>query len=815
MVELTVAHVSGIIAAVVFIARLWSPNTITLIIAGIVGDHNSASTWTVSGRVFQQSLWPDLLQTDSARSYGARGDVTNLSRLITGMALLISIAGIVTPLGLYEAVVPGPRTQASFQYMPDASPFGYGTPPRSSLPFSRICQSSIYTACPFSDTVMEMTEQDGRVKAQYPYKYNTSIPSVVSDIYSSGTDSHTTVSNFFDIQWRRYATQTSPNGFFNNGSSYLVGDFRPLQSILLNNAIEPVEGLIVDSVNGGIGFRNHTVPPGFPLGVEWTEDLLFIEPETECVDTNLTIDFSISLSQNSSVFVDNVVLTDRGGFANLNHTFWTPDQGDPQANAHLRDRAYTAAMVSNSYTMFFYNVSNPAHQPEKGMEAFAYVDSHIGKTFPVQPLTGSSVSSAYDALSIDMTFENYFDSILNNSYDIPGIPKSTASNPFKIDPTWWGDISDMCQKYLGDADTNINNILISCGYMYGAPQRRDGGSPTVFDSGSQWSKPLHVCATATKAVIKTATLNYNGTKGLKSLTVSDLHDKIYSSPAEWPLWGVEDVGNISTSIGSAPVWGLISADNQAHPNVSAVRQESLYLTGRHGALDSVFMAQQTDNLPAAEFLNLAMSGAYGVGYFPSTGASESSPLVDYSGSTQMAMWARWQSLSESALSASKIINLIWTDFAASAVVGRKGVLGPGNTATTNTIAVVPFERRVQYNLPYAIPAIITGVFLLAISVAAVVICVIARVSIALIRKQMNRASSGRILTTFMYPGESEMDTASKDWSNKMGKTMIALPEEAVATTELSHNVKTPDPHPVEDPYAEESELLATPQKIGP
>jgi hypothetical protein len=155
----------------------------------------------------------------------------------------------------------------------------------------------------------------------YPYSYDRSIPQIVTEIYSSGVDNTTTISNYFDIQWRRYLTTSDYN--FDNGTAYLVSSFRNMDSLILNNNTEPVEGLIVDTIRGGIGFRNHTVPPGFQYGVTWQEDLLFIEPESVCVDTNLTIDFSISItpSPNYTALVTDVVLTDRGGFINVNHTY--------------------------------------------------------------------------------------------------------------------------------------------------------------------------------------------------------------------------------------------------------------------------------------------------------------------------------------------------------------------------------------------------------------------------------------------------------------------------------------------------------------
>jgi len=98
---------------------------------------------------------------------------------------------------------------------------------------------------------------------------------------------------------------------------YLVGDYRYLSQMVLNNAWEAVTGLLVDTKSGGIGFRNHTTPPALPFGSTWSEDLLFIEPDTECVDMNITMDFNIPMSNDVTDLVENLVVTDHGGFVNL------------------------------------------------------------------------------------------------------------------------------------------------------------------------------------------------------------------------------------------------------------------------------------------------------------------------------------------------------------------------------------------------------------------------------------------------------------------------------------------------------------------
>ena len=118
------------------------------------------------------------------------------------MSILITFAGIITPLGLYDALVSADSVQVTFQYLQDTTPFGLGTPWRSPLPFSRNCLDGV---CPFSNTVEIIVEDsNGNENTTYPYGYDTKIPPIIMDIYSSGTGQNTTVSNFFDIQWRRY-----------------------------------------------------------------------------------------------------------------------------------------------------------------------------------------------------------------------------------------------------------------------------------------------------------------------------------------------------------------------------------------------------------------------------------------------------------------------------------------------------------------------------------------------------------------------------------------------------------------------------------
>ena len=354
----------------------------------------------------QSSHWPEILRTDSASNHGARKDVAVLTHLVPLMGLLIAVAGVVTPLGLYDELLPSDKTATTFKYFKDNSAFGLGTPPRSNYPFSRVCRAgSQMLPCPFSNTVVTVTRDGNWVNSSFEYGYyNTSLPDIITDIYSSGTKETSTVSNFFDIQWRRYLTTISDH--YNNGSTFLVGSYRPMIPMALNNATEIVEGLIVDTVNGGIGFRDHTIPSGFDLGATWTEDILFIEPETECVNINLTIHYTLDVAPVDNILdVSDMVLTDRGGFINLIQKYLIVNDTKPWINADLKGRAYKAAWRSNFYTMINMNITNMEDEPA-GVRKFSYLKSSMNKTFNY---TSNIGVSEMESLQIRNSWKNFIE----------------------------------------------------------------------------------------------------------------------------------------------------------------------------------------------------------------------------------------------------------------------------------------------------------------------------------------------------------------------------------------------------------------------
>ena len=366
-----------------------------------------------------------------------------------------------TPLGLYQKVVPQSPTTAPFHYIKDTSPFGDGTPPRIvDTQFSRVCGSLGPVVCPNSpgNITWFTNATDTYFSGDW---YDTKVPQFVKESFQSGLATmEPSVSSLFDIQ-SRYTVLSQPlnpgqSVPMDNGTAHPVSQLRPIQSLILDRGYRLVEGVIADLQAGGIGFRNHTAPAWQPQGSEWSEDLLFVEPETQCVNLNMTLDYDLATSYTyGGGGYENLVLTDRGGFVDIPRDFspinWTvvQSQSDPQ----LMQRAFTGAWVNNFMSMLFLNVTNPGNHNKSRSKAFDYLDSHLGRTFPLMhkdttttffPFlfdVGMQVSSLYnsylDGTDYAYTGVNASNSGLGNSSlsKLGNLTQSTPAlyqNPFQI-----------------------------------------------------------------------------------------------------------------------------------------------------------------------------------------------------------------------------------------------------------------------------------------------------------------------------------------------------------------------------------------------
>lgn len=542
-----------------------------------------------------------------------------------------------------------------------------------------------------------------------------------------------------------------------------------MRSLALDNAILVVEGLVVDAVNGGVGFRNHTVPLGFKHGATWVEDLLFIEPETSCVDTNLTLNNTVNntdLSASGALF-----LTDRGGFINLNKTHPDVDYEDDWRTTRIPQSAYRAAWAHNALTAFRFNVSNP---PTSTSPPWSFLNSAMNKSMKIMTTTAYPIELQTLVMSHD------FGLYLAGAYDVD-LPSTMSPNPWAIGWSNYSDISAEASSYhqssnanttvpdslcvgAGEDDiANITNVIVGCGLMRGVPQRTDSGSQLEFDIGSNWTQKLFGCATGIKASIKTVTFSYNQTDGrFEGLAVVDIRPKTYPNQASMPLWGVEDTGGRFFNNDLNLIWGLVSDAYEKAPNVSTVRQPHLYLPGW---FDGTTQAG-SENLPAVDLSTVGLAAVY-----------KPSGPVDYTGQSSLAMWARWQQLTANADTASLIPNLIFTDALASAVVGTKKLRNSGGEGSFRA-PVLPIAMTVRYHWQFGVPALITATILLAIGVSILALLCTGGLGIKKLWERIHRLSPGRIFTVYLFQEETSFALPAKEWSKRDGEKQINVAGEA-------------------------------------
>jgi hypothetical protein len=396
----------------------------------------------------------------------------------TFMIILLAVTAVVTPLGLYEGFVAEQAEEdAVFHYIRDTTPMGYGTPPRADIAWSRICGWWGSMPCPNDNNEATIIDNGTLFQTNFTRDwYDSRIPQRVIDVFQSGTlDFEDTVSGPFDIQYRSYVKSVIDDikgrgrGLsIDNGTARAVGTYQPLSSLVLSDAILPVEGLIVDMKNGGVGFRNHSAPTFRPFGSAWTEDTLFVVPETVCVDTNLTLDFLIARTRTEELLTGtNGILrpeiVDHGGFINFNKSYPDSRSDDVLADPNLWYRAYKAAWNQNFFSMVFMNVITKANRTTEangttGIGAGPDINSNLGKTFPLYFPDGKSAAFYYkkpNSLSIAATWGEFLegteDTLNQSRYRNTTFITPTAgiySNPYGISASNWSSISKFAPLVL-------------------------------------------------------------------------------------------------------------------------------------------------------------------------------------------------------------------------------------------------------------------------------------------------------------------------------------------------------------------------------
>jgi hypothetical protein len=292
---------------------------------------------------------------------------------------------VLAPLGLSEKILPGQAQLVEFRYAKDPTPWGEVTMPRPNMKFTRRCEVGRAINCPGQYQGVYMKEvEPGRlvsVETDESSTINTTIPRNYTTMFRSATsDQGNTVSGMFDIQFRRWGITRV--GSIDKGQPYARGESRHIESLIQQEDILLKEGLIIDMRdNAGIGFRNHTIPIDLEYGGLWSEDITWIEPVTQCADTNLSADLRTEISGNSFIPNRTQYLIDRGAFLDIRNSDLESRPWIDNQTLDLFAHAQKAARMHNVLVASSFNVELPLNGSTRtlpprpvGTEVFSFVN---------------------------------------------------------------------------------------------------------------------------------------------------------------------------------------------------------------------------------------------------------------------------------------------------------------------------------------------------------------------------------------------------------------------------------------------------------
>ncbi|CAO3690075.1 unnamed protein product [Umbelopsis ramanniana] len=628
----------------------------------------SPETWSAFSKLLQQPFWSTFLSTDTGNSKYVRASINWTINYATISIIIITIAGIITPLGLYDTTSTSSQTMA-LNTLTDTGPLSTLYTDREGYQESRMCSNGITSlVCPGSSYY---TTSNGTVT------FNTTVPNNIMEKFTSYNGGIGPM----DIQFRIY--ETGINTGANGGNGYTQGVYRVDESIITSTKLFASQNLIIDkSETPGVGILNVTVP-FFQSGGNWNQQILWLEPVTECVDLNVTYDFTLQDASPSSptLQLSNYAITDRGGFANYNANHYQPNQPTDR-NVNLQTHAYQAA----NYAL------------RTGLVAFNISSSQIGNSYSapaadtfLSPAIGMALGGL-DTLS-ELT--------LNSNLTVG----SGSSDSFVI-----------CGTNMENAEPSLDNVNVQCTLLFGQPIRTDGGLNNILTTGSTWSQPIYACASAVRA--KLQQIDFKATTALSDESqLSDL--SLTRQDIDQPVtWAVERTGLNASTV--QPYWGPVDEAYANDTFLYTMQATSMYIPRSQMELYGQGIA----------VVNYAWSVLY-------DGVMDSASLgMNYFDTTKPTLNKLWQEHG-SVEGGPYVINSIWTDLVANGIVGTPVFL-------TTVVAVDhPF---VGFNWIYGIPALMAVCFWAPLFLFALILLCTRKNRVSTIRRVLELTALGNVVT---------------------------------------------------------------------
>ncbi|KAK4447110.1 hypothetical protein QBC34DRAFT_440363 [Podospora aff. communis PSN243] len=796
VLTLTVAEVSGLIAAAVMIVQFTLPALIVVIMIQYVGTDNTAATWSVVGRMISNTVWPFLLRSDTVGAKNRSAPTIAAAWALTVSTILLVITSVAAPLGIREEVVPYSSRSVELRYIKDTSPWGLATMERPNRNFSRYCEFGRNLNCPgqFQGVrFLEIPPGSGNFTSVQDDNQtsiiNTTLPVNFTAMFTSATnDPGNTLSGLFDIQYRRWNLRR--HGLIDYGARRVEGEDVTTENLMAMNDVFVREGVIIDMRDGspGVGFRNHTIPVGLAYGGTWSEDLTWLEPVTSCADTNLSLEFEQADTVNSFLHRESSYLVDRGAFQGLSITdLEAPPWGDNQT-LDLAGRAQKATRQYNVLVAALLNITLPLGPDNQTLPRINLTGAPFSEpsSWGITTLSKESIVSKPLEAPFDFLFSSNISiegNIVPRPADLPpgyrnGLRRMFASNFSAIAQICTGFYS--LESRTDFRATNISNPGVRCGMIIGGgpwEEVSDDENETVYRA----HKKIYVCASGMRAAVKKVDFVYNGTNSsalrLENLHVVNVSDKVWPDNSSRPLWAVES--SEPRAAWFDPLWGLVSQAYENFAGFHTTRADKLWLPFGSSFILNFGQTTGGDAMAAASAPQLALDGAFGRLFGGSVLENGY-----YTGELIYALALRWTELSKRADTASLIPSLMMTDALARILVSTKTAIRSKPITWPPKLAAedpefgysiangLVYERVIRYDLPYAIPAFIT-LFIFAIVILwSGGILVTSWTVLRTLQRQYNQISTGRLVTNLMFPGRSDPNQPSSAWAAADGGLLL-------------------------------------------
>lgn len=706
---ITTSEVAGIISASLAFMKITSSLGLVAILIAVINNKSCANSWSVVGAALQSSPWPFILRTDASRSLGVQKAINIMSQLALVGTFLMTLTGIVTPLGLKDTAILKPAQNQSMLYIQDFGPLGLATTPRRGYLEGRLCSGWPSVACIGS-----------------PLQVNNGSYNVLSGINANVTSKFTSptgTQSSLNMQYRQYSMQINPG--VNNDQAMPVGILANLQSFILSNTTSAAEGIVIDMTNTpGIGMIQHTFPSNGEGG-GWFRDVLWLEPITQCIDTNLTIQYKISSDLTTPV-ANSTVLVDKGGLFNLTTKQPNP-YNDSISYIDLAHHAYTGAVWGNLAVLRAINITRNA--------------SNYGSTYLLKPSTTSKIGQ-FGFLPI-----NYLAQLASGSTEYAAYVSTSY-------------VQSYCQGYTPDSTFNSSTRMVHCSLMLGTSRSLDGSNDNILLPNKVFEQPVYSCASTVQASIQRLNLTMTqptaGTNPYSGLRISR------QSTNASILWGIESTGmNVSSA---NAYWGPISDyyENDAH--LYTQRSEALILPAgksdipsfTFGVLSLDVLDTQASSLPGMIFTLME--------YLWMTGSESMMNKFDFTGKGDYGVQTLWQELSQTVETAPLIVKYVWTNLMAS------NAIGIGNFSMAE---VSPEGTGVTYDIRYAIPAFIALAFWLCFVCFSLVLLIRRQVTLNEVRNAINQTTIGRTVINMINPSSHSL-VKTKEFAKLDGKSNIGL-----------------------------------------